>query len=382
MRDFFQISSTRRRQLVDVLQGDEIDAALVCNVVTGLAHRLEHATHHTPVLDFKVVFPSVVDARRSARLVISNVPSVSYSTIRGIVSLHPLRIYRVRFVFRNETDHQQLWTGCVEVDFWRAAATSASTNERFVYTPCPRRKARKRIIEIDYEGLNTSADDRANIERVMDLVHHMAREMPQIGVSCELLMKRAPATPAAAMALAAANDTAPKKRARTQARLASAGVVIPAATAVDDDTAITSSAEGGDRPVVDDQHVGFCLFFAGVPNFESNFLDYLNTTLGNLLLEAVVLAPVRWTDPAATSSAGHTHQTIETHQELAISLRRARCTEAESGPYCVDGSQRLMRVMARNAVAFKGVATAAAAACVANTATTNNNHVDDDGDAE
>ena len=336
MSDFFQLASGTRRQIAAALGGIEADVNLVSNVVTELARCCERATQHTPLLDTQVVFPNG-DSSKTARVVVSDVPCVTHSAATSVVALAPQAIYRVRFVFRNETDQRPLFTGRVEIDFWRAANTE---RERLVYTPPRRAKTRRRDVEIDYTDLNASTDDCANIERVMDLVHHMAPVMPLIGVSCEPLLKTVNGATGGGVATSA-QPPVPRKRARR-------------ADAVDEETAISEPVDGGAAaaPIVDRHHVGFCLFFTGVPNFDSNFLDYLKTQLGNLVLEAVVLAPVRWTVDSANGGGGGA---LDTPHELAVSLRRAKCTEAESGPYCIDGSRRLVRVMTRNAQAFKGV---------------------------
>lgn len=328
MNDYFQLPRSKQTYLSRRFGEAHGDIAIATNILTELSHCCERTTHCTPTLDFTVDFLTL-DTKQAVRIIVTEVPSLSHTSACSIAKVAPSAIYRIRFVFRDELTQHQLYTGRVEIEFWASASPS---RERFPYVAPKRGKSRNRDVEIDYEGLNTTADDRDNIEQLMEYVHHMAPLMPRIGVSCEPLVRSGSVT----QPVSIVRGGPPKKRPKR-------------AEAADEETALSEQPTTAAPLVLDNSnHVGFCLFFVGVPSFDASFFDFLKKMLGNVMLEAVVLAPVRWTDPS-------TSQNVDTPQELAISLRRTACTEADAGPYCIDGSARLVRVLARNAKAFKGV---------------------------
>jgi hypothetical protein len=340
-----------RRQLGD----NDKETNIVCNIITQLAHHCETLTNHTPLPDFVL---HVHDGSPTATLVITGMPCFSHSGIKAVLDLYPRDICYFRLVFTNEITLDNLGTGCAHIGFWRTTVGDAERH-RVTFTPLRVHKNYKRRAEIDFTGLNTDADDESTLIDLIDDVHRMTRVMPHITVSVEPLLKKSATTASYAASAAAASRQPPRKRARQNASKYN--------QQDDDDTTRSEN----DNVVItnDNQHVGFALFCASVPEFEASFLDYLKQKYGNRILEIVVLAPVKWVDAKKRDAAP-----LITPQELVISIRRAKCSEEESCAYAIDGSHRMQRVMVRNAKAFKGQLCGAAGA-------TPTNGVDDDGDA-
>jgi len=347
MADFIQLPATKLAQIRTELgerAGADRQTSMVANVLTALARNCEQLTGHQPVFDFKV--------RRNAAAVlldVSGVPCVSFAGADAIMDLYPRHIASMRFIFTNDQTMERLETGCVSVSFWADEGTEAQAaqNTRAPYEPIKVNKRLKRYVELDYADLNTDVDDRATLEALVECLIAMSRLMPEINLSVEPLMKTSNGLEYVAAHTSLAS-VAPKKRHRA-ANGHSNGANGHAAAA-DDDTTQANEHDTRAVPPNDANHVGYCLFCANVPSFDFAFLRYLKDKFTNRLLDMVVVAPAKW-----VNTSGSATDALFTPPELAISVRRASCTEAESGQYALLGSHRLQRVMTRNAKAFGGV---------------------------
>lgn len=357
MADFIQLPAAKLAYIRTELgerAGAERKTSMLANVITSLARDCEQTTGHAPVFDFKVT-------RNAAAILleVTGVPCLSFGGAKAVMELYPRAVASMQFLFTNEQTLERLEVGCVRVSFWADVeadeeATSGAQKkirERLAYEPIRVHKRLKHCVELDFTDLNTDGDDRATLEQLVACLMSMTRLMPEIHPSVEPLTKTSNGLEYAA-AHTAAGSHAPKKRHRAGA--ANGGWSRSPTNghhhgAVDDETALSD----GDTRLVspdDANHVGFCLFCANVPNFDYAFLEYLKKRFGNRILDMVVVAPAKWVNGSGAAS-----DAIFTPAELAISVRRAACTEAESGEYALLGSNRLQRLMTRNAKAFGGV---------------------------
>jgi hypothetical protein len=348
MGDFIKLP---KEKLADILTklGDERSTTLVSNVITELAHHCEHVTSHVPVIDYSLTLNDSV-----ILLEMRGLPCVTFSGIRTLMNLYPRDIASVRCVFTNEQTMQRLETGCLHISFWRRQSTEGADNaappRRTPFEPIKLSRSLKRSLELNYADLNTDADDRATLEKLVESLMCCARLMPEIHISIEPIMKNS-----AGVDYASTHHSqpslAPKKRSR------SGNGAIARHTHVDDDA--TALSDNDTRAVVpnDSNHVGYCVFCANVPNLDAGFLEHIKQQFGNRVLEMVVIAPVDWIvspERRATAASEKSITGLFTPAELAITVRRARCTEAESGQYALVGSNRLQRVIARTAKALNG----------------------------
>jgi hypothetical protein len=359
MTDFIQLPPAKMAQIRTTFEagaaGDR-QTSRIANVITALAHACEATTGHQPMFEFKVTRNDA-----AVLLEVSGVPALNYSGTCATMALYPRDVASLSFVFNNEQTMERVDTGCVRVQFWHdnndneedaAASQTSKRGTRVTYTEVPRSKRLKRCVEFDFTDLNVDADDRATLESLIECLIGMSRLMPEIHISIEPLMKTSNGLTAKAIDATLATTLAPKKRYRA----ATNGTRAHAAHVnVDDDLTV---ANDGDTRVVapnDPNHVGFCLFAANVPNVDFAFLEYLKNKFGTRILDIVVIAPTKWVEASASNGAVAASAALSTPAELAISVRRSVSTEAESGEYALLGSNRVQRVIARNAKAFGGV---------------------------
>lgn len=348
MSDFIRLP---RHKIADMrtalleIEGADTMTRRFTNLLTELAHQCETLTHHHPVLDFSVTSNATV-----ATLTVTGVPALTFNGASRLVQMHLRDVAALRFVVEDVETTQRLTTGCVQVSVWRADVP-AQARCRDAYVPPKLHKRLKRCVEVDFTDLNADADDRATLDELVGALICMARVMPDLAISVEPIFKRVGGVAEFAAAHASLASVAPKKRRVARGRAAHHAEP----NALEDDT--VHSEHDAAVGTADSNHVGFCVFCAKPPNFDFAFLDYLKSKFGNRILEMCFLAPSSWTEQptidAPTDAKPTT--TISPPAELAICVRRACCTEEESGEHAVAGSNRLKRVLLRNAKAFGGV---------------------------
>lgn len=362
MGDFFLIPAHKvqqlRAQLGETHAYDaQSDTKLACNIVTTIAHDCVRLTAIDPVLGYEIT-RSTPDL---AVLRLTNVPSMTLTGLTSVDRLGSSVIAKVQCLFVDELTQERAPRGCVEVTFWRAAA-SAGTRQRLAYAP---QQWPLKLAPFAWTGLHVDdEEDRKLVLAISRSVYGMARITPRITLAAANILKPL-------NALSWGNGHAqPRTGSRKRSHRSN-------------DTASDSDATATD----DARRVGIVLYFGGIGNVDGAFMQYLKATYP-AIIEITVVAFSTWVrddappPPEAMKQSKRAplpqqQQQQVLPQELVISLRLMSHTEAESGPYAVEGAERLSRMLTRVAEAFANardnvapvvVAVPAAAAAAAATA--------------